>query len=63
MNTETNNSILVAHAGARKISRAELKDIHVPEGTRTHQPLSHFEIVNVLEEALSFRYLKIVRDE
>lgn len=63
MNTETNNSILVAHCGARKINRAELKDIPVPEGTRTHQPLSHFDIVNVLEEALSFRYLKIVKDE
>jgi hypothetical protein len=63
MNTETNNSILVAHCGARKINRQELKDIPVPEGSRTHQPLSHFEIVEVLEESLSFRYLKIVKDE
>jgi hypothetical protein len=37
--------------------------IPVPDGTRTHQPLAHYEIVEVLEEALSFRYLKIVRDE
>ena len=37
--------------------------IPTPVGTRTHQPLSHYEIVEVLEEALSFRYLKIVRDE
>lgn len=56
-------STLVAHCGARKVTREELQEIPVPEGTRTHQPLSHFEIVEVLEEALSFRYLKIVRDE
>lgn len=54
---------LVAHCGARKVSRAELKQLPVPEATRTHQPLAHYEIVEVLEEALSFRYLKIIRDE
>ena len=58
-----NTSTLVAHCGARKITREELREIPIPVGTRTHQPLSHSEIVNVLEEALSFRYLKIVRDE
>jgi hypothetical protein len=57
------SSTLVAHCGAHKVTRDELMEIPVPEGTRTHQPLSHYEIVEVLEEALSFRYLKIVRDE
>lgn len=56
-------STLMAHCGARKVTREELMKMPVPEATRTHQPLSHFEIVEVLEEALSFRYLKIVRDE
>jgi hypothetical protein len=56
-------STLTAHCGARKVTRAELTEIQVPEGTRTHQPLSHYDIVQVLEEALSFRYLKIIRDE
>lgn len=56
-------STLVAHCGAHKVTRDELITIPVPEGTRTHQPLSHYEIVEVLEEALSFRYLKVVRDE
>jgi len=56
-------STLVAHCGARKITREELMNIPVPEGTRTHQPLAHYQIVEVLEEALSFRYLKIARDE
>ena len=57
------SSVLVAHCGAKMVSRNELKAIPVPEGTRTHQPLSHFEIVEVLEEALSFRHLSIVKDE
>jgi hypothetical protein len=56
-------STLLVHCGARKVKRDELKTIPVPEGTRTHQPLSHYQIVEVLEEALSFRYLKVVRDE
>ncbi|MCA1638268.1 MAG: hypothetical protein LC768_08030, partial [Acidobacteria bacterium] len=56
-------STLIAHCGARKITRGELMDIPVPEATRTHQPLAHYEIVKVLEEALSFRYLKVVKDE
>ena len=56
-------STLVAHCGARKVTRAELRDLPIPEATKTHQPLSHLEIVEVLEEALSFRFLKVVRDE
>jgi hypothetical protein len=56
-------SILVAHCGSRKVTREELKEIPVPEGTRSHQPLSHFEIVEVLDEALSFRSLQIYKDE
>lgn len=57
------NATLVAHCGTRKVTREELKQIPVPEATRTHQPLSHYQIIEVLEEALSFRYLKVTRDE
>lgn len=63
MNEVVNTSTLVAHCGARKITREQLLEIPVPEGTRTHQPLAHHQIIEVLEEALSFRYLKVVRDE
>jgi Domain of unknown function (DUF932) len=56
-------SILVAHCGARKVTRDELMEIRAPEGTKTHQPISHHEVVQVLEEALTFRYLKVVREE
>jgi|GEM_PF-119097 len=63
MNNTDSSAILVAHCGARKVTREELKEIPVPEATKTHQPLSHYEIIEVLEEALSFRYLKVVKDE
>src|SRR5258708_38962044 len=56
-------STLLTHCGARKVTRDELKTIPVPEGTKTHQPLSHYEIVEVLDEALSFRNLSVVKDE
>src|ERR1043165_9702335 len=60
---ETQQATLVAHCGARQVSREELMTIPIPEGTRTHQPLSHYEIVEVLDEALSFRHLTVVQDE
>jgi hypothetical protein len=56
-------STLVAHCGARKIAREELIELPVPEATRTHQPLGHHEVVESLEEALSYRHLSVVRDE
>jgi len=56
-------STLVAHCGAHKVTRDQLRELPVPEGTKTHQPLSHYGIVEVLEEALTFRYLKVVREE
>jgi hypothetical protein len=57
------SSTLVAHCGARKVTRDELMMSPTPEATKTHQPLAHYQIVEVLEEALSFRYLKVVKDE
>ena len=54
---------LIAHCGTRKISREELREIPAPEGTRTHQPLAHFEVVSTLIESMSFRNLNVVRDE
>ncbi|MBK8464933.1 MAG: hypothetical protein IPL32_03805 [Chloracidobacterium sp.] len=57
------SSTLMAHCGARKVTRDELKEMPLPEATKTHQPLAHFEIVEVLEEALSFRHLRVVKDE
>jgi hypothetical protein len=45
------------------VSRDELKMISVPESTRTFKPIPHHEIVDALLEALSFRYIGVVRDE
>ncbi len=60
---DTSKSTLIAHCGALKVTREELKELPLPEATKTHQPLSHSEIVEVLDEALSFRHLSIVKDE
>ncbi len=56
-------STLLAHCGAQKIVRDELKDLPLPEATKTHQPVSHFKIVESLTEALTYRHLQIVREE
>jgi hypothetical protein len=58
-----NTSNLLAHCGARKLTREELKTIATPEGTATHRPVPHIEIVEALAETLSFRNIGVVRDE
>jgi hypothetical protein len=47
----------------RKLSREELSAIQAPEGSLTHRPIPHHEIVTALIETLSFRQIGIVRDE
>jgi hypothetical protein len=54
---------LVAYCGTTRVSREELKVIPVPESTRTFKPIPHYEIVEALVEALSFRHISVVRDE
>ena len=54
---------LIAHCGTSKISREDLKLLATPEPTRTHQPVSHYGIVEALLETLSFRHIAVVRDE
>src|SRR3989442_12117906 len=56
-------SQLIAHCGSRKLTRAELTAIPTPEGTSTHRPVPHHEIVGGLVETLSFRHIGVVRDE
>ena len=56
-------SVLLAHCGARKLNREELTTIPAPEGSSTHRPIPHHEIVAALIETLSFRQIGIVRDE
>jgi Domain of unknown function (DUF932) len=54
---------LLAHSGAQKISRDQLAQIPTPEGTATHHPVPHIEIVNALLETLAFRHINVIRDE
>ena len=56
-------SVILAHGGARKLSREELATIPAPVGSPTHRPIAHHEIVNALVETLGFRQISVVRDE
>ena len=54
---------LLTHAGANKITRAELAEIAEPQGTETHRPIAHFSLVSSLLETLAFRHINVVKDE
>lgn len=54
---------LLAHVGANYLTRVELKDLPMPETTRTYKPVSHWEIVNALAETLTFRNFQITREQ
>ena len=56
-------SQLLAHCGTRKLTRDELKAVPTPEGSSTHRPVPHCQIVEGLAETLSFRHIGVVRDE
>lgn len=49
--------------GAKRITRAELSLIPTPPSTDTHRPVAHAELINALEEALSFRHIQITAEE
>jgi hypothetical protein len=54
---------LISHCGTAKVDRDFLKTIPTPEATRTHQPVSHYDLVSALSESLSFRHISVVKDE
>jgi hypothetical protein len=54
---------LVAHSGAQKITRDDLALIETPARTETHQPIAHLSIVHAIQEALSFRHIRVVGEE
>ena len=58
-----NESALVAHCGAAKMSFDDLKLLPVPDQTRTHKPIPHHQIVEALIETLGFRHISVVRQE
>src|SRR2546425_8673806 len=52
---------LVSYEG--KLTREQLALVPTPEGTLTHRPVPHIEVVNALIETLGFRHIGVVRDE
>lgn len=54
---------LLAHCGARKITRAELAQLLVPAATKTQQPVAHADLIAALVKALARRKLRVARDE
>ena len=57
------NSQLMVHCGAQRISRQELANLQVPESTDTFKPIAHSTLVDVIEEALAFRHIRITGQE
>lgn len=57
------NSTLVSHVDTEKLSREQLALVPCPEGTDTHRPIPHHQLINSLEETLGFRHIAIVRSE
>jgi hypothetical protein len=57
------NATLLSHCGTHKITRLELAELPVPETTDTFRPIPHNILIDQLEEALSFRHIRITRDE
>jgi hypothetical protein len=52
---------LISYAG--KINREQLALVPTPQGTATHKPVPHIEVVNALIETLGFRHIGVVKDE
>jgi Domain of unknown function (DUF932) len=61
-NTMT-EATLIAHCGTRKITRDELATIPPPEGTATHRPVAHIEVVREIEQSLAFRQIEVKSEE
>lgn len=56
------DSLMVAHRGAVQMTRDELALVEVPQGTETHRPIPHINLVKTIEEALHFRHIAVVAE-
>ncbi len=54
---------LMAHCGAELMTRQNLLDIQTPEGTATHRPIPHAQIVETLIQTLGYRNIEVTRDQ
>lgn len=57
------NGQLMAHCGASRMTRGELLGLPLPEETETFKPVSHYFLVQQIEEALAFRHISIIKEE
>src|SRR5947209_5630012 len=57
------DSKLMTHVGATKVTRQELSLVPTPPATDTFKPIAHAALVDELEGSLSFRHIRIARDE
>lgn len=57
------NGTLIAHCGASRMNRGELLGLPLPEETGTFKPVSHYFLVQAIEEALAFRHISITKEE
>jgi hypothetical protein len=53
------DSTLIAHVDTDKIGLNELALVPCPQGTPTHRPIPHHEVVNALVETLGFRHIGV----
>jgi hypothetical protein len=56
-------STLIADTGTRLVKRSDLAIIPTPPATRTHRPVSHYELAEAIIDTLKFRHLNVVKDE
>lgn len=56
-------STLIAARGTCRVDREFLRTLPLPEVTRTHKPVSHYDVVQAVIETLSFRHINVVADE
>ncbi len=50
---------LCLHCGANEVTRAEVQSTETPRATDTWQPIPHIELIEQVEEALTFNHLQI----
>ncbi|MGE0126668.1 MAG: DUF932 domain-containing protein [Blastocatellales bacterium] len=55
--------LVVDTPGARRLRRAELKEIPTPDATDTFKPVPYWRLIDTIEEALAYRRIKIEADE
>lgn len=55
--------MLTLHAGAEPLDLPALQELETPEGTPTHHPIAHFDVVNMVKYSLGFFGHQIVQED